>query len=103
MNLKKLLYYAIILACPIATYIFPTPEGLSVLGWHILGVYIGTILALILKPFPAPPLLLAAVAISAIIGNTLAEVLADGTKVAVKQGSVLDGYKSGTTWLVFAA
>ncbi|VEI45833.1 anion transporter [Actinobacillus equuli] len=33
---------------------FPTPEGLSVLGWHILGVYIGTILALILKPFPAP-------------------------------------------------
>ncbi|WP_018651004.1 anion permease [Actinobacillus capsulatus] len=104
MNLKKLLHYAIILACPIATYIYPTPEGLSVLGWHILGVYIGTILALILKPFPAPPLLLAAVAISAIIiGNTPAEVLADGTKVAVKQGSVLDGYKSGTTWLVFAA
>ncbi|WGE49419.1 anion permease [Actinobacillus equuli] len=104
MNLKKLLHYVIILACPIVTYIFPTPEGLSVLGWHILGVYIGTILALILKPFPAPPLLLAAVAISAIIiGNTPAEVLADGTKIAVKQGVVLDGYKSGTTWLVFAA
>lgn len=104
MNLKKILQYAIILACPIATYIFSAPDGLSILGWHILGVYIGTILALILKPFPAPPLLLAAVAVSAIIiGNTPAEVLADGTKIAVKQASVLDGYKSGTTWLVFAA
>ncbi|QPB41982.1 anion permease [Rodentibacter haemolyticus] len=103
MNPKKLLQYVIILACPIATYLFPAPEGLSLIGWHILGVYIGTILALILKPFPAPPILLAAVALSAmIIGNTPAETL-NGTKILLKQSSVLDGYKSGTTWLVFAA
>ncbi|ABR73563.1 anion permease [Actinobacillus succinogenes] len=100
---KKLIHYAIILAFPILTYIFPAPEGLSLIGWHVLGVYIGTIIALILKPFPAPPILLAAVAISAImIGNTPAETV-NGTKVALKQSVVLDGYKSGTTWLVFAA
>lgn len=100
---KKLVSYAIILAFPILTYIFPAPEGLSLIGWHVLGVYIGTIIALILKPFPAPPILLAAVAISAImIGNTPAETV-NGAKIALKQSAVLDGYRSGTTWLVFAA
>lgn len=104
MNPKKLLNIAIVLACPIATYLFAAPEGMSNIGWHLLGVYIGTILALILKIYPAPVLLLSAVAISAvIIGNTPAETLANGTKIALKQGAVLDGYKSGTTWLIFAA
>lgn len=83
MNPKKLLNIAIVLACPIATYLFAAPEGMSNIGWHLLGVYIGTILALILKVYPAPVLLLSAVAISAvIIGNTPAETLADGTKIA---------------------
>lgn len=104
MNTKKLVQIAIVLACPLATYFLATPEGMSNIGWHLLGVYIGTILALILKVYPAPVLLLAAVAISSVvIGNTPAETLANGTKIALKQGAVLDGYKSGTTWLIFAA
>ncbi|WP_109079343.1 anion permease [Aggregatibacter kilianii] len=103
MNTKKLIHYAIILAFPLLTYLFPAPEGLSLIGWHLLGVYIGTIIALILKPFPAPPILLAAVALaSIIIANTPAETV-NGTKIALKEGAVLDGYKSGTTWLIFAA
>lgn len=104
MNPKKLLHIAIVLACPIATFLFATPEGMSTIGWHLLGVYIGTILALILKVYQAPVILLCAIAIAAvIIGNSPTEVLADGTKIALKQGAVLDGYKSGTTWLIFAA
>ena len=54
MNTKKLLHIAIVLACPVATYLLATPEGMSNIGWHLLGVYIGTILALILKIYPAP-------------------------------------------------
>ncbi|MDG2943726.1 anion permease [Bisgaard Taxon 10/6] len=103
MDAKKLIRYAVILAFPILTYIFPAPDGLPLIGWHLLGVYIGTIIALILKPFPAPTILLAAVAIAAVmIGNTPEETV-NGAKVALKQSAVLDGYKSGTTWLVFAA
>ncbi|MDG2955003.1 anion permease [Bisgaard Taxon 10/6] len=103
MDAKKLIRYAVILAFPILTYIFPAPDGLPLIGWHLLGVYIGTIIALILKPFPAPTILLAAVAIAAVmIGNTPEETI-NGAKVALKQSAVLDGYKSGTTWLVFAA
>lgn len=104
MSSKKLINIAIVLACPIITYLFPAPDGMSHIGWHLLGVYIGTILALILKIYQAPVLLLSAIAIAAImIGNTPAETLADGTEIALKQGAVLDGYKSGTTWLIFAA
>ena len=44
MNTKKLIHYAIILACPILTYIFPAPLGLPIIGWHLFGVYVGTIL-----------------------------------------------------------
>lgn len=103
MDAKKLIRYTVILAFPILTYIFPAPNGLPLIGWHLLGVYIGTIIALILKPFPAPTILLAAVAIAAVmIGNTPEETV-NGAKVALKQSAVLDGYKSGTTWLVFAA
>ncbi|MDG2956456.1 anion permease [Bisgaard Taxon 10/6] len=103
MDAKKLIRYTVILAFPILTYIFPAPDGLPLIGWHLLGVYIGTIIALILKPFPAPTILLAAVAIAAVmIGNTPEETV-NGAKVALKQSAVLDGYKSGTTWLVFAA
>lgn len=104
MSSKKLINIAIVLACPIITYLFPAPDGMSHIGWHLLGVYIGTILALILKIYQAPVLLLSAIAIAAVmIGNTPAETLADGTEIALKQGAVLDGYKSGTTWLIFAA
>ena len=104
MNTKKLIHYAIILACPILTYIFPAPEGLPILGWHLFGVYVGTILAIMFKPFPLPIVLLAGVALASIVvGTTPAETLADGTKLALKENDVLNGYKSGTTWLVFAA
>lgn len=104
MNFKKYFHYVIILACPILTYLFPSPEGLSVIGWHLIGIYIGTILAIIFKPFPQPVVLLTAVAVSAIIiANTPAEVMIDGSTIHLSQKAVLNGYKSGTTWLVFAA
>ena len=132
MNTKKLIHYAIILACPILTYIFPAPEGLPILGWHLFGVYVGTILAIMFKPFPLPIVLLAGVALASIVVGTtpsekwintaaLSELLhwnliehtsleqwlktaqSKLVKIALKENDVLNGYKSGTTWLVFAA
>lgn len=104
MNNKKLLQYIIIFMFPILTFIFPAPMGLSVIGWYLIGIYVAAIIAIICKPFPAPIILLTAVVVSAIIiANVPAEILTDGTKIALKQDVVLNGYKSGTTWLVFAA
>ena len=131
MNTKKLIHYAILVAIIALTYIFPAPTGLSSIGWHLFGVYVATIVAILLKPFPLPVILLAGVSVSAIvIGISPSEKwiniagiselarwnLLEHTpqqwfetlqnqvvKIALKEDAVLGGYKSGTTWLVFAA
>lgn len=109
MSTKKAIHYLILIAIIASTYIIPTPEGLSVVGWHLFGVYVATIVAIILKPFALPVILLAGVAISSIIiGVTPGEEWFDVKnnkmlEIALEEEDVLNGYKSGTTWLVFAA
>ena len=109
MSTKKAIHYLILIASIASTYIIPTPEGLSVVGWHLFGVYVATIVAIILKPFALPVILLAGVAISSIIiGVTPGEEWFDAKnnkmlEIALEEEDVLNGYKSGTTWLVFAA
>ena len=109
MNTKKLIHYAILVAIIALTYIFPAPAGLSNIGWHLFGVYVATIVAILLKPFPLPVILLAGVALSSIIiGVTPGEEwvnpkTGETVKIALEEEDTLGGYKSGTTWLVFAA
>lgn len=60
------------------------------------GIYLAAIVGLVIKPFAEPVVLLIAVAASmVVVGN-----LGDGS---IKAASVLSGYSSGTTWLVFSA
>lgn len=83
------------MAIPLITFLLPAPDGLSLIAWRLLGVYIATIVKFVLKPYGEPVILLAAIAVSGvIIGNT------EGAKELVKVGNMLDGYKSGTTWLI---
>ena len=109
MSTKKAIHYLILIAIIATTYVFPAPEGLTNIGWHLAGIYIATIIAIILKAFPLPVILLAGVSLASIaIGIAPAEEWLDPkknemVKVALEEGEVLNGYKSGTTWLVFAA
>lgn len=109
MNTKKLIHYVILVAIIALTYLFPAPAGLSNIGWHLFGVYVATIVAILLKPFPLPVILLAGVALSSIIiGVTPGEEwvnpkTGETVKIALEEEDTLGGYKSGTTWLVFAA
>ena len=109
MNTKKLIHYAILVAIIALTYIFPAPTGLSSIGWHLFGVYVATIVAILLKPFPLPVILLAGVSLASIaIGVAPGEQWFDSeaqkaVDVVLKEKDVLNGYKSSTTWLVFAA
>lgn len=81
---------------PLSTFIFNHPEGLTDLSWKLMGVYLATILGLVLKPYNEPIILLIALALSGgIIGNYTQDVL--------ETKDVLSGYSSGTTWLVFSA
>ena len=98
MALSKNAKLGILVVIPLITFLLPAPEGLSLIAWRLLGVYIATIVGLVLKPYGEPVILLAAVAVSgAIIGNT------EGAKEFLKAGDILNGYKSGTTWLIFTA
>ena len=96
MNKKSLWKLILILAIPCIIGFMPAPAGLSELAWVLFGIYLAAIVGLVIKPFPEPVVLLIAVAASmVVVGN-----LSDG---AFKTTAVLNGYSSGTTWLVFSA
>lgn len=98
MALSKTQKLAILVAIPVLFFLIPAPEGLSLIAWRLLGIYIATIVGLVIKPYDEPVILLAAVAASAAtIGNTA------GAEKLVKVGQTLSGYQSGTTWLIFTA
>ncbi|MEO3990119.1 anion permease [Pseudocitrobacter cyperus] len=94
---KNMLWKLLILiAIPVVMSLFPAPEGLSELAWVLSGIYMAAIVGLVIKPFSEPVVLLIAIAVSmVVVGN-----LGDGS---LKASSVLSGYASGTTWLVFSA
>ena len=98
MALSKTQKLAILVAIPVLFFLIPAPEGLSLIAWRLLGIYIATIVGLVIKPYGEPVILLAAVAASAAtIGNTA------GAEKLVKVSQTLSGYQSGTTWLIFTA
>ncbi|HCB5607856.1 anion permease [Klebsiella aerogenes] len=96
MDKKTLCKLLVLVAIPLLISLFPAPAGLTELAWVLSGIYLAAIVGLVIKPFSEPVILLVAVAASmVIIGN-----LGDGS---IKSSSVLSGYASGTTWLVFSA
>ena len=42
MSTKKAIHYLILIAIIATTYVFPAPEGLTNIGWHLAGIYIAT-------------------------------------------------------------
>lgn len=100
MSKDKLWKLGVLALIPLIIFLIPPPEGLPLIAWRLFGFYLAAIVGLVLKPYPEPVILLAAVAASAVtIGNT---ELAQGA-AKITEGNVLSGYQSGTTWLVFAA
>lgn len=74
---------------PLLFWFTPSPEGLSLDAWRLLGFYLSAILGLILRPFSEPLVLLSAVGFSSIFLNNTS--------------SLLVGYSTTTIWLVFSA
>lgn len=77
------------LAVPVVILLSPVPEGLSVTVWRLFAFYLGSIVGLILRPFPEPVVLLANIAGIAVVFGQLRPALA--------------GYSSSIAWLVFIA
>lgn len=82
---------AAILAVTLILFFMPVPEGVDPRGMHMAGIFVGTILGLILQPLPTASV--------AIIGLTAA--MMTGTMTASKEA--LTGFGNTTIWLIVAA
>lgn len=77
------------IAVPVLIMLLPAPAGLAVGAWKLFAIYVGAILGLMLRPFPEPVVLLAAISVSSIMLNNISVIIV--------------GYSDSVTWLVFAA
>lgn len=72
------------------------PDGLSKEAWILASIYLATIIGLVSNPYPEPVIIIAALAASCI-------AITHFSGSTIKPLDVVNGYFSGTTWLVFSA
>ncbi|SEN77983.1 DASS family sodium-coupled anion symporter [Cryobacterium luteum] len=82
---------AAILLVTLAIYLVPPPDGVDARGMHMLAIFVGTILGLILQPLPTPSVALLGLALAMITGTM------DPATEALK------GFSNPTIWLIVAA
>ena len=87
---SRIISAGIILAAVVVILVLPRPEAIEPQGWRLLAIFVGTILALMLRPIPEGGAVLIALTV----------VIASGTLPAAK---ALSGYSNSTVWLVLAA
>lgn len=85
----KLWRVAVMAAIVAIAWFGATPEGLKPQVWQLFGIYLATIVGLVLKPFPVP--------ITVLLGVATSSILLSNTK------DVLAGYSNTALWLIFAA
>lgn len=87
----RLIKAAICVAVTVAIYVVPAPDGLEPQAMHMLAIFLGTILGLILQPLPT--------AAVAIIGLTAAML----TGTMDPKTAAFSGLGSASIWLIVAA
>lgn len=85
----KLFKGTICVAVPVLVLLLPVPQGLTLLAWQLLAVYLGAVLGIILKPASEPVVLLAAMAAAALFFRQI--------------HAALGAFGETTPWLVFTA
>lgn len=66
--------YLKVLICAIvalAIWFFPVPDGLTPLTWHILAIFITTVVAFILQPLPVGAIALIAISFIMLTGMVM--------------------------------
>ena len=85
-NYRRWISFILPISLGIIVWFLPTPEGVSLQAWHLLAIFLGTIVAFVIKPIPQ-----GAVAIVALV-----VVILSGT-LTVEEG--LSGFSNTTSWL----
>lgn len=87
---KRLLHGIAVLAVGAAIWFFPVPDGLKPAAWHLLAIFIATILGFILQPLPIGSIAFMSVTFTALVG-------------VLKPAEALSGFSNGTIWLIVSA
>lgn len=90
MKKKQFISFFIILLVGLALWFSPKPEGVSPRAWHLLALFIATILGIILKPFPIGALALFSLTIATLTHTLSLE-------------ESLSGFHNSIAWLVVFA
>ena len=85
-NRHRLMAFILPISLGIIVWFLPVPEGVSIQAWHLLAIFLGTIVAFVIKPIPQ-----GAVAIVALV-----VVVLSGT-LTIQEG--LSGFSNTTSWL----
>jgi DASS family divalent anion:Na+ symporter len=80
----------ITLAVGCGIWLWPPPEGVSAPAWHLLAIFVATIVGIITKPLP-----MGAVALIGVVATALTGTLGIG--------DALSGFSSSTIWLIGVA
>jgi DASS family divalent anion:Na+ symporter len=80
----------VLVAIYFAVQLLPRPDSIKPQGWRLLGVFLATVIGLMLHPLPGGAIVLIGVTASAVVG-------------ALTMGQALGGYGNPTVWLVLAA
>src|SRR5690606_29442367 len=83
----KLVPLLITLAVGLVIWFIPPPAGVEVAAWHLLAIFVATIVGIIVKPLP-----MGAVAMIGIMATALTKTLTVGES--------LSGFNNTTIWLI---
>lgn len=90
----KLIPLLVTIVVGLTIYFIPPPEGVTLEAWHLLAIFVATIVGIIMKPLP-----MGAVAMIGILLTSF--VLPDTNKSNL--GVALSGFSNGVIWLIVAA
>ncbi|MCP3967929.1 MAG: anion permease [Lentisphaerae bacterium] len=93
----KPLQLVISVLAPAIMWMMPVPHGLEIHGWHLLAIFIGTILAIITEAVPMGVAAMTAIAVTAVSG-----ILAPGNPGA-GINMALSGFSNSVIWLIVLA
>lgn len=105
----KPLRWGIVLACGLAVWLAPAPEGIAPESWRLLAIFLATIVGSIVRPLPGGAMVLLGIAAIALtrsmpLGEEVVRTVTNPkTLETLRLKATLGGYADPVVWLVLAA
>ena len=85
MDLKRLLKIVLIAVVIIGIWLAPVPSGLEPKTWHLVALYLGLLLGLVIRPYSEPVVTL---------------IILGAASIFMDFGTLLKGYGNSMAWFI---